>query len=168
MQMNISDAEAKSLLRILKDYPDLGSLLQRIELDYPDKLAAPLPKSGFQLGAASLQRLAGVHPDLIRVVKRAIEITPIDFTVLEGLRSRERQRQLVAKGASKTMNSRHITGHAVDIAPLVDGKVSWDWQYYHPLAAAMKQAAREVGVVVEWGGDWTRFKDGPHWQLPRA
>lgn len=168
MQMNISDAEAKSLLRILKDYPDLGSLRQRIELDYPDKLDVPLPKSGFQLGAASLQRLAGVHPDLIRVVKRAIEITPIDFTVLEGLRSRERQRQLVAKGASKTMNSRHITGHAVDIAPLVNGKVSWDWQYYHPLAAAVKQAAREVGVVVEWGGDWTRFKDGPHWQLPRA
>lgn len=168
MQMNISDAEAKSLLRLLKDYPDLGSLRQRIELDYPEKLALPLPKSGFQLGAASLQRLAGVHPDLIRVVKRAIEITPIDFTVLEGLRSRERQRQLVAKGASKTMNSRHLNGHAVDIAPLVNGKVSWDWQYYHPLAAAVKQAAREVGVVVEWGGDWTRFKDGPHWQLPRA
>lgn len=168
MQMNISDAEAKSLLRILKDYPDLGSLRQRIELDYPDKLAVPLPKSGFQLGAASLQRLAGVHPDLVKVVKRAIEITPIDFTVLEGLRSRERQRQLVAKGASKTMNSRHITGHAVDIAPLVNGKVSWDWQYYHPLAAAVKQAAREVGVVVEWGGDWRKFPDGPHWQLPRA
>ena len=168
MQMNISDAEAKSLLRILKDYPDLGSIRQRIELDYPDKLAVPLPKSGFQLGAASLQRLAGVHPDLIKVVKRAIEITPIDFTVLEGLRSRERQRQLVMKGASKTMNSRHLTGHAVDIAPLVNGKVSWDWQYYHPLAAAVKQAAREVGVVVEWGGDWAKFKDGLHWQLPRA
>lgn len=168
MQMNISDAEAKSLLRLLKDYPDLGSLRQRIELDYPEKLAVPMPKSGFQLGAASLQRLAGVHPDLIRVMKRAIEITPIDFTVLEGLRSRERQRQLVAKGASKTMNSRHITGHAVDIAPLVNGKVSWDWQYYHPLAAAVKQAAREVGVIVEWGGDWAKFKDGPHWQLPRA
>jgi hypothetical protein len=168
MQMNLSDAEAKSLLRVLKDYPDLGSLRQRIEMNYPAKLAVPLPASGFQLGAASLQRLAGVHPDLVKVVKRAIEITPIDFTVLEGLRSRERQRQLVAKGASKTMNSYHLTGHAVDIAPLVNGKVSWDWQYYHPLAGAMKTAARELGVKVEWGGDWQRFKDGPHWQIPRA
>lgn len=167
MQMNVSEAEAKSLLRLLKDYPDLGNLRQRLELHYKADSAQPLTSSGFQLGAASLQRLAGVHPDLIRVVKRAIEITPIDFTVLEGLRSRERQRQLVVKGASKTMNSRHITGHAVDIAPLVNGKVSWDWQYYHPLAAAVKQAAREVGVIVEWGGDWRKFPDGPHWQLPR-
>lgn len=120
----------------------------------------------FKLGELSLNRLRGVHPDLVRVAKRAIEITDIDFTVLEGLRTLDRQRQLVAKGASKTLNSRHLTGHAVDLAPVIDGKVSWDWPLYHKLAKAVKQAARELGVPIEWGGDWKSFKDGPHWQLP--
>lgn len=121
---------------------------------------------GFVLGNRSLERLKGVHPDLQRVVRRAIQLTEVDFTVLEGLRSVERQRELVRKGASKTMNSRHLTGHAVDIAPWIDGRVSWDWKYYYPLADAMKAAAREIKVPLEWGGDWKTFKDGPHFQLP--
>lgn len=123
---------------------------------------------GFKLGSRSLQRLQGVHPDLVKVVKRAIEISPVDFTVTEGLRTLERQKELFAKGASKTMRSRHLTGHAVDISPLVGGKVSWDWKYYYPMADAMKQAAKELGVNIEWGGDWKTFKDGPHFQLPHA
>ena len=118
------------------------------------------------LGKKSLERLEGVHPDLVKVVKRAIQLTDLDFTVLEGLRTVARQRQLVAAGASKTMNSRHITGHAVDLAPLLNGKVSWDWPLYHKLAKVVKQAAKDVGVTVEWGGDWRSFRDGPHWQLP--
>lgn len=122
----------------------------------------------FQLGARSLQRLNGVHPDLVKVVKRAIAISEIDFTVTEGLRTLARQKQLVAQGASKTMNSRHLTGHAVDLAPLVAGSVRWDWPLFHKLAAAMKQAAADVGVSIEWGGDWRTFKDGPHFQLPFA
>jgi len=121
---------------------------------------------GFKLGKRSLERLVGVHPDLVAVVKRAIELTDVDFTVLEGMRTIARQKQLVASGASKTMNSRHLTGHAVDLAPLLGGSVSWDWPLYHRLAPFMKQAAKEVGVPVEWGGDWLRFRDGPHWQLP--
>lgn len=121
----------------------------------------------FKLGSTSLARLKGVHPDLIKVVKRAIEITPIDFTVLEGLRTKERQKLLVARGASKTMNSYHITGHAVDIAPLVNGQVTWDWKYYNELAPVIKQAAKELGVDITWGGNWKTFKDGPHWQIPR-
>ena len=120
----------------------------------------------FALGPRSLDRLHGVHPDLVKVVKRAIEITPIDFAVLEGLRTIERQKQLVAQGASKTMKSRHITGHAVDLAPVVGGEVRWDWPLYKQLAVTIKRAAKEVGVTVEWGGDWLTFKDGPHWQLP--
>lgn len=120
----------------------------------------------YSLGTKSRQLLAGVHPDLVRVVERAIKITPVDFTVLEGVRSLERQKKLVAAGASKTMKSRHLTGHAVDIAPLLNGKVSWDWPLYHKLAPAMKQAAKDCGVAIEWGGDWHSFKDGPHWQLP--
>ena len=122
----------------------------------------------YVLGSRSLKRLQGVHPDLVKVVKRAIQITKIDFTVLEGRRTRRRQAYLVRKGASKTMNSRHITGHAVDIAPWVKKQISWDWKYYYPLADAMKAAAKELGITIEWGGDWRSFKDGPHWQLPRS
>lgn len=121
----------------------------------------------FVLGQRSLDRLKGVHPDLVKVVKRAIEITPIDFTVLEGLRTVERQKKLVAQGASKTMKSRHITGHAVDIAPFVNGEIRWDWPLYHKLAPAMKQAAKELKVPIIWGGSWRTFKDGPHWELDR-
>jgi peptidoglycan L-alanyl-D-glutamate endopeptidase CwlK len=98
-------------------------------------------------------------------VRRAIQLTPVDFTVREGLRTIARQRQLVAKGASKTMNSRHLTGHAVDLAPLDDGQVSWDWPLYHKMAPAVKAAAEELGIDIDWGGDWTSFKDGPHFQL---
>jgi len=120
----------------------------------------------FALGAKSLDRLKGVHPDLIAVVKRAIALTEIDFTVTEGLRTRERQRELVAAGASQTMKSRHITGHAVDLAALVGGEVRWDWPLYAKLATAMKAAALQINVPLEWGGDWKSLKDGPHFQLP--
>jgi peptidoglycan L-alanyl-D-glutamate endopeptidase CwlK len=118
--------------------------------------------------ARSEKNLVGVHPDLVRVMRRALEIAPVDFMVIEGLRTAERQRQLVSKGASQTMRSRHLTGHAVDIAPVVGGAIRWDWPLYDRLAVAVKQAAREFSVPVEWGGDWTTFKDGPHWQLPWA
>ena len=120
----------------------------------------------FVLSKKSLDRLTGVHPDLVRVVKRAIEITTVDFAVLEGVRSKARQEQLVKAGASQTMNSRHITGHAVDLGAYVSGSVRWDWPLYHKIADAMKQAAAELGVPIEWGGDWRTFKDGPHFQLP--
>lgn len=128
----------------------------------------PLVKaSGFVLGERSLKNLQGVHPDLVKVVKRAIKISPVDFSVIEGVRTKERQSELVKKGASKTMNSRHLTGHAVDLVALDNnGQVSWDWTLYHKIASAVKQAAKEEGVPIEWGGDWRSFKDGPHWQLP--
>jgi len=120
----------------------------------------------YSFGSRSLGRLQGIHPDLRKVMDRAIATTDIDFTVLEGMRTMSRQRKLVASGASRTLRSRHLTGHAVDIAPLVDGKVSWDWPIYHRLAPTIKKAAQDVGVKIEWGGDWRSFKDGPHWQLP--
>jgi peptidoglycan LD-endopeptidase CwlK len=118
------------------------------------------------LGSRSLSRLEGVHPDLVRVVKKAAALSDLDFTVLEGLRTLDRQRKLLAQGASKTLNSRHITGHAVDLAPLIDGKVSWDWPLYHRLAKIIKAAAADENVPITWGGDWRTFKDGPHWELP--
>lgn len=120
----------------------------------------------FTLSQRSLDNLKGVHPDLVKVVKRAIQITEVDFVVIEGLRTVQRQRELVAKGASTTMNSRHLDGHAFDAVPFVNGAISWDWPLYFKLAKAFKQAAKELGVSIEWGGDWKKFKDGPHWQLP--
>jgi peptidoglycan L-alanyl-D-glutamate endopeptidase CwlK len=121
----------------------------------------------FKLGKRSVERLQGVHPDLVKVVERAIEMSPVDFTVLEGLRSPERQQTLVASGASQTLNSRHITGHAVDLGAWVDNQVDWSWPLYHKIANAMKAAANELGVAIVWGGDWKTFKDGPHFELDR-
>ena len=120
------------------------------------------------LGARSLARLEGVHPDLVRIVKTAASISDLDFTVLEGLRTVERQKELVKQGASKTMKSRHLTGHAVDLAPMIDGKISWDWPLYHRLAKTVKAAAAVERLPLQWGGDWRTFKDGPHWELPWA
>ena len=118
------------------------------------------------LGARSLSRLEGVHPDLVRVVKKAAAMSSLDFTVLEGLRTVARQKQLKDLVATKTMNSRHITGHAVDLAPMVGGTVRWDWPLYHQLAVIVKDAAKAENVPITWGGDWRTFKDGPHWELP--
>lgn len=120
----------------------------------------------FGLSERSIKALTGVHPDLVRVVKRAIQLTEVDFMVTEGLRTTARQQQLVKAGASKTMRSRHITGHAVDVAALVGGEVRWDWPLYAKIAKAMKQAAAELKIPIEWGGDWRTLKDGPHYQLP--
>jgi peptidoglycan L-alanyl-D-glutamate endopeptidase CwlK len=117
------------------------------------------------LGSKSLQRLTGVHPDLVRVVRAAAMASDLDFCVLEGLRTLERQKQLVAAGASQTLNSRHLTGHAVDVAAKVGGQVRWDWPLYYKLAVAFKRAAEELQIAIEWGGDWKSFKDGPHFQL---
>ena len=120
----------------------------------------------FKLSQRSKDRLKGVHPDLVKVVEHAIEITTVDFAVLEGLRTPERQKVLKEAGASQTLNSRHITGHAVDLGAWVDGEVRWDWPLYHQIAKAMKAASAELNIPIEWGGDWRTFKDGPHWQLP--
>lgn len=121
----------------------------------------------YSLGKRSRERLNGVHPDLVKVVEHAIEISTIDFTVQEGLRTPERQKVLKEAGASQTLNSRHITGHAVDLGAWVDGEVRWDWPLYHQIAKAMKAASTELNIPIEWGGDWRTFKDGPHFQLPR-
>ena len=121
----------------------------------------------FTLSPRSYKRLEGVHPDLVRVVERAIAITEVDFVVLEGLRTKERQVQLLKAGASRTMNSRHITGHAVDLGAWVNKEVRWDWPLYAKIATAMKQAATELIVPIVWGGDWRTFKDGPHFELDR-
>ena len=118
------------------------------------------------LGPRSIARLQDVHPDLVRVVRRAAALSSLDFTVLEGWRGLPRQKQFLAQGATRTLNSRHLTGHAVDLAPMIGGTVSWDWPTYYRLAKIVKAAAAQENVPITWGGDWRTFKDGPHWELP--
>jgi peptidoglycan L-alanyl-D-glutamate endopeptidase CwlK len=126
-------------------------------------------KTAWKLDHSSNDKLQGVHLALVGVVERAAREGAPRFRVIEGTRTLSRQRELVKRGASKTLNSRHLTGHAVDIVPLdPSGNVSWDWPLYYPLARAIKRAAEAEGVPIEWGGDWKKFKDGPHWQLPWA
>lgn len=120
------------------------------------------------LGKRSKLRMQGLHPDLVDVVETAIQKTTVDFTVLEGLRTSTRQLKLYESGASKTLQSRHLTGHAIDLGAWVDNRVDWSWPLYHQIADAMITSSSELGIKVEWGGNWSTFKDGPHFQLPWA
>ena len=118
----------------------------------------------YQLGTKSKQRLVGVHPDLVKVVHRAIQLSTQDFTVLEGVRSIETQREYVRKGASQTMDSRHLKGpqgygRAVDLVPWAGGMPRWEWPLIYPIAEAMRQAAVELGVAIRWGGAWVSLND---------
>lgn len=122
----------------------------------------------YKLSQRSLDRMAGIHPDLTRVVLRAIELTTVDFAITQGLRTIEQQRQYVADGKSRTMNSRHLTGHAVDVVAYRDGKVSWTASDYNPIAKAFKAAAEKLDIPIVWGGDWKSFLDCPHFELDRA
>lgn len=150
--------------------------------------------SDFKLGEKSLKELEGVHPDLVAVVKRAIKITVQDFSVHDGIRTLEEQRKLVERGASQTIDSRHITGHAVDLVPYINGKLRWEWDPIFDIAEAVRMAAKEQGVTIRWGGAWDvvftdtddspedlvadyvarrkragkkAFIDGPHFELPK-
>lgn len=128
-----------------------------------------------KLNSRSIEMMDGVHPDLVRVIYRAAEISPVEFVVTEGVRTKEKQKKLCAAGASQTMRSRHIPESnecgmscAVDLAVIVDGEARWDWPAYRNLAAWVKEAAQIEQVSIEWGGDWLTFKDGPHFQLPKV
>ena len=109
----------------------------------------------FKLSQRSLDRLEGVKPDLVNVVKRAIELTTVDFGVTEGLRTEERQKELVAKKASKTMKSKHLDGNAVDLVAYLGSQVQWEISLYDEIADAIKQAAIEEGVPIRWGAAWS-------------
>jgi len=125
------------------------------------------------LNPKSVERLASAHFDLQRVIYRAAEISPLEFIVTESVRTLEKQKALVAAGASQTMRSRHLPNAdgdacAVDLAVVVEGEIRWDWPLYNRLADAVKEAAQTEGVPIEWGGDWLTLRDGPHFQLPWA
>ena len=118
-----------------------------------------------ELTIRDLKRLQGVNERLVRVVVRAAAKTDIPFNVSEGLRTIERQKQMVAEGKSKTMQSKHLHGLAVDLYPLTDDRKLINWSGFDRLAKVMKEAARELGVTIYWGGDWKIFVDKPHWEL---
>lgn len=143
-----------------------------------------------QFDARSQSRLVGVHDDLVEVANTALQLSTVPFIVTEGLRTLERQKQLLAAGASKTLKSRHLTGHAIDVAAYIDldgdnmkdpnEAIRWDWPLYFQIAEAFRKAAEQTEVPVEWGGHWrllnnngpvvegdlAKFADGPHFQLP--
>ncbi len=115
----------------------------------------------------SLERLSEVHPDLQKVVHKALELSPYDFGITEGKRTIERQKELYDSGKSQTMNSRHLDGDAIDIAVYIESGLTWEIGYYRKVAQAFFAAAIELGIQIEWGGLWRTFVDGPHFQLAR-
>ena len=121
----------------------------------------------FVLSARSKSRLEPVHPHLRRVVEMAIQNTVVDFSVVEGLRSLQKQAEYFRLGKSQTMRSRHLTGHAVDLAPWVNGTIDWVTPFgWTAVSDAMKRSAHALNIPLEWGGDWRTFVDRPHYQLP--
>lgn len=121
--------------------------------------------------ASEEAKLAKCHPDLVKIVREANKITKCDFQIGETSRSVAQQRANIAKGVSWTMNSRHIVSkdglsRAVDLLAVPKGKVVWQWFYYYQIRDAMKPSATKLGIPMEWGGDWKKTKDGPHYQLP--
>lgn len=122
----------------------------------------------FSFGKRSKERLQGIHPDLVKVIEEAIKESPLDFSITEGLRTRERQKELFSSGKSQTMNSRHLTGHAVDIAVIKDGTVTWDAKYYVPVLDHIKAISKQMNIPIVCGGDWVTFKDYPHIELHRS
>jgi len=123
--------------------------------------------NNFHFSQRSLKALAGVNSELVKIAYRALELTNIDFVVVEGVRSKETQERYVREGKSQTMNSRHLTGHAIDFVALRDGKATYDAKAMTQVALAFKAAAKELKIPVVWGGDWKNFKDTPHVELDR-
>jgi len=121
----------------------------------------------FKLSKKSLAKLDEVNPDLQKLVKNAIGLSTIDFGISEGMRTKERQQLLYNSGKSQTMNSRHLTGHAVDVYAWKDGAVSWEFEDYETINVAFSQAAKLTNTPYVWGGSWKSFKDGPHFELKR-
>ncbi|WP_213131953.1 M15 family metallopeptidase [Citrobacter sp. FP75] len=114
----------------------------------------------------SIIMLKSVHSDLAKLACKALELSIIDFGIIEGVRSIERQKQLFIEGKSKTLNSRHLSGHAIDVLAYPTTSGSWEFKYYQEISIAFKKASSMLDIPIEWGGDWKPFCDGPHFQLP--
>lgn len=113
----------------------------------------------------SKERLKGVNSSLIKVMEESIKESPYDFSITEGIRTPDRQKELYDSGKSLTLNSKHLVGKAVDIAIFVDGKITWEHKYFKAVAEHIKNTAKKLGVDIIWGGDWRRLVDSPHFEL---
>ena len=127
-------------------------------------------KQKFNFSERSLNRLQYAHPDLVKITKRAIQLSPFDFGITESIRSFERQQEMLAKGLSQTLKSKHLPdeqgySRAIDIVAYINGKVTWDWEPYIEISKAFKEAAKEYNLSIIWGGDWQTIKDGVHFEL---
>lgn len=149
----------------------------------------------YKLSERSLKELANVHDDLVSVIRRAAELSAQEFAVHDGIRTLAEQKELVRSGASQTLDSRHLTGHAVDLVPVINGKLRWEWDPIYRIADAVRTAAKELEIPLRWGGAWDIdftssndhaedlvadysarrkragkkvFLDGPHYELPKA
>ncbi|HTM83280.1 M15 family metallopeptidase [Asticcacaulis sp.] len=114
------------------------------------------------------ERLAGVDPRLARLFREVAKQHPGRFIITEGLRSKERQAEMVRRGASRTYYSRHLTGRAVDVAVMENGKITWDFDAYADFAKIVKAEAEMLDMPIVWGGDWKKLRDGPHFELPNG
>lgn len=109
----------------------------------------------FRFSRRSENNLATIKPALSAVVRRALELTTVDFVVIEGLRTLQKQKEYVKKGVSQTMNSKHLTGDAVDLMAYIGNRGSWEMPLYFEIAEAMRRASEELAVDIRWGGAWT-------------
>ena len=131
-------------------------------------MAEPITNSGFKWSKRSLNEMDGINKDLRKVTDLALKYSPYDFIITDGKRTLAEQRKHVANGASKTMKSRHLTGHAVDFVAIVNNKVTWNYTYMKAISDAFKRAAKELGIPIVWGGDWKSFQDTPHIELSKS
>ena len=118
----------------------------------------------YRLSNRSLSALVGVHPSIAIIPQEAIKITPVDFMVFEGIRTMKRQRYLYSTGASKTLDSYHLYGLAIDIVPYVNGELSWEEEYFPPIVESVKTVIDEYNLPVQWGYDLWKW-DLAHWQM---
>jgi len=122
----------------------------------------------FSFSQASLDNLVGVHPDLVKVCNAALDISAYDFGIIEGVRTLEKEQQMVSEGKSQTLNSRHLTGKAVDFAAFVGGAITWEQKYYEQIANAFYKAAAQLQIPIVWGGSWKTLADNDHVELNKS
>jgi len=134
------------------------------------------PANTYSFTESSEKNFANVHPDLVKLARKALELSPVNFGVSEGARSVDRQRYLLGQRATQTLDSRHIPAepmgggnnlsHAIDIFPFVGGEARYDGRLFAEIKEAWDQASVLLKIPFEWGGDWKDFHDAPHFQLP--